>query len=217
MSSSSCRTGLKRNPKNCEPCRARKLRCSRDGRPCKPCEIRGLGATDCIYLGQPRLPPKQPSSANSALHKALLARITDLEAQLQKQTSIQARYNSESASSPPTALMASKSLDEFMNESNGNGPMSEYAGALHTSPLGYVRYTSSASWQSVIVNSPWTGLLQSFTSDVNDEDDLQIPLTWNAHASHAELLGMLPPVGYCNALKELFFRAISPVSISSAL
>jgi len=47
--------------------------------------------------------------------------------------------------------------------------------------------------------------------DIEDEDDLQIPLARNGDALHAELLVVLPPGRHCDTLKEMYFLVVSPV------
>ncbi|KAJ5234590.1 uncharacterized protein N7469_003758 [Penicillium citrinum] len=213
MSSSSRSTG-KRLPISCQACRTRKIRCSRDGRPCKTCIRRGLGAEDCIYLGQPRLSTEQASSNDQTVHNELLARIRNLEGLLQKQVSSQAGTPVGGATSPLGAPSVTGSFSE--SEIGGfeawGSPMLGNIGTLQTSPSGHVRYIPLASqWESVVAKSPAAECLQSSESDIADDDDLQIPLARNGSVSRAELLAILPPSRYCDTLKEVYFRVFSPV------
>ncbi|KAJ5102958.1 hypothetical protein N7532_003487 [Penicillium argentinense] len=209
MASSSRSTG-KRLPISCQACRTRKIRCSRDGRPCQTCIRRGLGAEDCVYLGQPRLLTEQSSPADQTVQNELIARIRNLEGLLQKQVSSQASTPVAGATSPQ-APSASGSFSEPDLDPWGS-PMLGNVGTLQTSPSGHVRYVPIASqWESVVSKGPAAECLRSSEADIADDDDLQIPLARNGIVSHAELLALLPPSRYCDSLKEVYFRVFSPV------
>ena len=212
---SASRSSGKRLPISCQACRTRKIRCSRDGRPCQTCVRRGLGAEDCIYLGQPRLSSEQTSPADPNVQNELLARIRNLESMLQKQVNSQAG-TPVAGGSPLGAPSVSGS---FTDSDLGAGldtwgsPMLANVGTLHTSPSGHVRYVPLASqWESVVAKSPAAECLRSPDSDIADDDDLQIPLARNGNISRAELLAILPPGRYFDTLKEVYFRVFSPVS-----
>ena len=217
MASASRSTG-KRLPISCQACRTRKIRCSRDGRPCQTCVRRGLGAEDCVYLGQPRL-SGEPTSSGDMRHNELLARIRNLEGLLQKQVSSQSGSPAGGAVSPLDALSVTGS---FSDSEMGPGietwdlgtPMLGNVGIRHTSPSGYVHYVPLPSqWESVVANGPAAECLRNPDSDAaEDDDDLQIPLARNGSVSHAELLSLLPPGQYCNNLKDVYFRVFSTVS-----
>lgn len=212
---STSRSSGKRLPISCQACRTRKIRCSRDGRPCQTCVRRGLGAEDCIYLGQPRLSADQTSPAEPAAQKELLARIRNLEGLLHKQASSQAGTPAGGAASPLGAPSVSGSFSESefgAGLDNLGSPLLGSVGTLQTSPSGHVRYVPLASqWESVIAKSPAVECLRSFDSDITDDDDLQIPLARNGSLSCADLLALLPPSRYCDGLKEVYFRVFSPV------
>ncbi|KAJ5348448.1 Fungal transcriptional regulatory protein [Penicillium brevicompactum] len=207
----------KRLPISCQACRTRKIRCSRDGRPCQTCVRRGLGAEDCIYLGQPRLSAEQSSPGDSAMQSELLARIRNLEALLQRQMSSQAGTPTGGAVSPLGGTSAAGSFSE-----SDIGPglewdnfsfMMENVGSLHTSPSGHVRYVPLASqWESLVAKSPAAECLRNNDSDiVDDDDDLQIPLAKNGTISREELMTTLPPGSCCGILKDVFFQVFSTV------
>ncbi|KAJ5891356.1 uncharacterized protein N7473_007584 [Penicillium subrubescens] len=200
---------MRRRPINCQPCRVRKIRCSRDGRPCQACKHRGLGAEDCIYLAQPRLAPKQSPSPSHVFQMKLLSRIQDLETQLQEQADSHASSVLNSAIFPPIAPESSAASSFLIPERNFLSTRNS-AGALHTAQSGYVRYISLTAWESIVANSPATEHLQSFILDIDVEDDPPLSLIWNGEAPRSELLGLLPPVLYCDTLKDLYFRVISP-------
>lgn len=218
--SSSTRPGGRRLPISCQACRLRKIRCSRDGRPCQTCVRRGLGAEDCVYLGQPRLSSDQTSSGDALSRNELLARIHNLENLLQK-----ARLNSQYAPqsndsfSPQTTASAAGSSSSESDSAIGLGPMDSTGpimgdiGSLQTFATGYVRYLPLASqWNSVVTKSSTGDCLQNINTEIpDDEDDLQIPLVKNGSISRNELLGLLPPGRYCDTLKDVYFRVFSPV------
>ena len=214
---SSSRSTGKRLPISCQACRTRKIRCSRDGRPCQTCVRRGLGAEDCIYLGQPRLSTEQPQTGDPNVQNELLSRIRNLEGLLQKQVNSQAGTPTGGATSPLGAVSATGSISE--SEVGGGfdswdfrGTMFGNVGSLQTSSSGHVRYVPLASqWESVVAKSPAAECLRDSDSDIVDDDDLQIPLARNGNVSRAELLALLPPGQYCDTLKEVYFRVFSPV------
>jgi Fungal Zn(2)-Cys(6) binuclear cluster domain. len=69
----------KRLPIRCEPCRKRKIKCTRGRRPCQTCLRRGLRAADCIFLGQPRLLLDDDSQTETNVQRELLGRIRNLK------------------------------------------------------------------------------------------------------------------------------------------
>lgn len=212
---SSSRSAGKRLPISCQACRTRKIRCSRDGRPCQTCVRRGLGAEDCIYLGQPRLSTEQSSPSDQTVQNELLARIRNLEGLLQKQVNSQAGTPVGGAASPlggAPSVTGSFSESDIGFDAWGGSPMLGNIGTLQTSPSGHVRYVPLASqWESVVAKSPAAECLRSSETDIADDDDLQIPLARNGSVSRAELLALLPPSRYCDSLKEVYLRVFSPV------
>lgn len=226
---STTRPGGKRLPISCQACRIRKIRCSRDGRPCQTCVRRGLGARDCVYLGQPRLSSEQQSSSSSSSsdlqiqNELLLARIRHLEDLLQKQarSSVAAGVGAGAADSlsPQTTYSTTGSSSESSDSAIGLGSQDSrgsvlgHVGSLQSSSSGYVRYLPLASqWNSVVSKNSTGGCLQNIDTEIpDDEDDLQIPLVRNGSVSKEELLGVLPPGKYCDTLKDVYFRVFSPV------
>ncbi|KAL4889761.1 C6 zinc finger domain protein [Aspergillus ambiguus] len=208
----------KRLPISCQACRTRKIRCSRDGRPCQTCVRRGLGAEDCIYLGQPRLSAENTTAADAAVQNELLARIRNLEDLLHKQVGSQIGDPLSPQTSPSaTTGSASESDGTVLAASDfRSNPLPSCVGTLQSFAAGYVRYQPLASqWNSPllsggsIVNN--SNSLPDISSEVPEEDDdLQIPLGRNA-ISREELLAILPPGRYCDALKDVYFRVFSPL------
>jgi len=88
-------------------------------------------------------------------------------------------------------------------------------GSLQTFSSGHVRYVPLASqWNSVVNKSSTGDCLQNVDTEIpDDDDDLQIPLVRNGSASRSELLGVLPPVRYCDTLKNVYFQVFSPVRL----
>jgi hypothetical protein len=211
-SMASSRSTGKRLPISCQACRTRKIRCSRDGRPCQTCVRRGLGAEDCIYLGQPRLSTEQSSPGDSIVQSELLARIRNLEALLQKQMASNAGTPNGGAVSPLGGTSAAGSFSE-PETLDSLGPMLDNVGKLHTSPSGHVRYVPLASqWESLVAKSCAVECLPNLDSDIaEDDDDLQIPLARNGSISRAELLSVLPPGRYCDTLKDVYLQVFSSV------
>lgn len=213
MTSSSRATG-KRLPISCQACRNRKIRCSRDGRPCQTCTRRGLGAEDCIYLGQPRLSAEQTAPADATVQKELLARIRNLEALLQRQVNSQSGTPTEGAS-PLEAPSATGSFTESelgISLEAWSRSLSGNIGTLQTSQSGHVRYVPLASqWESVVAKSSAADCLRGSDAETADEDDLQIPFAQNGNVSRAEILALLPPGRHCDSLKEVYFEVFSPV------
>ncbi|XHG02871.1 hypothetical protein AWENTII_006195 [Aspergillus wentii] len=219
------RPGGKRLPISCQACRTRKIRCSRDGRPCQTCVRRGLGAEDCIYLGQPRLSSEQTATADTMVHNELLARIRNLEEQLHKQVGSNSNSNSQGISSSagsnsdPLSPQTTPSATGSASESDSaigmepRGPLLGNVGSLQTFTSGYVRYLPSASqWNSVVKSSTGSDCLQNIDAEIpDDDDDLQIPLVRNGSVSRGELLAILPPGRYCDTLKDVYFRVFSPL------
>ncbi|KAJ5888749.1 hypothetical protein N7495_008790 [Penicillium taxi] len=207
---SSSRSSGKRLPISCQACRTRKIRCSRDGRPCQTCVRRGLGAEDCVYLGQPRLSADHTVTGDTAVQNELLARIRNLEGMLQKQMNTQDSTSASDEISPFSGSFSDSGFDG-MNWSASNATMGSI-GNLQTSPSGHVRYVPIASlWESVVATSPAAECLRNSDSDVTDDDDLHIPLLRDATISRVDLLALLPPSSQCDALKDVYFRVFSPV------
>ncbi|GAT30344.1 C6 zinc finger domain protein [Aspergillus luchuensis] len=191
----SSRSSSKRIPISCQACRSRKIRCSRDGRPCQTCVRRGLGAEDCIYLGQPRLSSEHALTAESAGQTHLLARIRDLEELLQRQ----AQSHSSASVSPQNSPSATGS---FLESDRGV----EVKPSNLRSPL----LITLALFRALHLDT-FGSSLPSVDSEIPDEsNDLQIPLAKNS-VSREELVAILPPRRYCDALKNVYFQVFSPM------
>jgi hypothetical protein len=213
----SSRPAGKRLPISCQACRTRKIRCSRDGRPCQTCVRRGLGAEDCVYLGQPRLSSENSSTADTTVHAELLARIRNLEDMLQRQVSSYSGGPNSPLASPGSLTGSFSDLDSPTGPGFTSYPRSSMVnsvGTLQTFASGYVRYLPLVSrWNSAHPTSSPSDSLPDINSEVpDDDDDVCLPLAGNA-ATREELLALLPPSRYCDALKDVYFRVFSPVSL----
>ncbi|KAL4768979.1 hypothetical protein BDW60DRAFT_112224 [Aspergillus nidulans var. acristatus] len=212
----SSRPAGKRLPISCQACRTRKIRCSRDGRPCQTCVRRGLGAEDCVYLGQPRLSSENTSTADTITVQAeLLARIRNLEDMLQRQVSSYSGGPNSPLASPTSLTGSFPDLDSPTGPGFTSYPRSSMVnsvGTLQTFASGYVRYLPLVSrWNSAHPTSSSSGSLPDINAEVpDDDDDACLPLAGNA-ATRKELLALLPPSRYCDALKDVYFRVFSPL------
>jgi hypothetical protein len=212
-----------RQPVSCEPCRRRKIKCSRTRPPCDTCSRRGLPES-CVYKGT-RDEPLRPLPVPP--NEELLNRINHLETLLLKHTGAQvptpnARMTSPMIS-PPTksTQMFHPSPESFISDNSSPRTLiSERStsrgmgvGVLTTSPNGNVRYEpKSSQWSSVLANTA----LSIATPSLDDQDDSSLvtgfPFTSAPISSVDELISMLPPMQQCDYLKDRYFAVFSPVS-----
>jgi hypothetical protein len=200
--------GSVRQPVSCEPCRRRKIGCSRTRAPCDTCCRRGC-ADHYVYKGSRE--DFIPAGLN-APNQELLDRISNLEALLKTHTAT-GRENSIARNegintgpmlSPPMEPVQSFHLSpgSFTSESSSHPSYpSERAGAdrvrvLASSPNGNVRYEPrSSQWTAVLAN---TGLSIA-TPCLEDQDDSIYSSGFlfisSSIASMDEQLSILPP---CN-------------------
>jgi hypothetical protein len=194
----------KRLPISCEPCRIRKIRCSRPRGPppCETCVRRSL-ASDCLYarhgasspIARP-VPTPLPPSEDSTRHAlspdaSLVARVAKLEALLQAQgTNVQ----STSPTRPVTPQMQSK-------------------GALSVSESGHVRYIPSSlfSSSSQPLSNPQQATIRSIDLSCG-------PYPFGKKLPNTnDLLVDLPPRSHCNQLKDVFFESFACVGQKALL
>jgi hypothetical protein len=222
----STNTPSKRLPISCEPCRKRKIKCPRDRRPCQTCTRRGLHADECIYLGRPRLSSEQALGAtDGGVQQELLDRIRNLEDLLQKQIGSQMQQSRNSPVSPPSTVASSVTKSsappsEAAVDSTSAGSALYYAsgnvGCLKVDPSGHVRYVPVASqWNSVFARAPGSDGLDSFGDDLLDDSEFDMNLFGKGKKTRKELIAMLPPGPYCNALTEVYFHVFSPVGVET--
>ncbi|KAH7396090.1 hypothetical protein BKA66DRAFT_258254 [Pyrenochaeta sp. MPI-SDFR-AT-0127] len=186
----------KRLPISCEPCRIRKIRCSRPRGPppCETCVRRGL-ASDCLYAGRgstassarPLLPPSPLSersiSTASLPDGDLAARVAKLESLLQSQTSREPAPSS-------TRLLS---------------PLPKCRGALSVSESGHVRFTSFplSSSSSQPLSNP-----RQATSCSIDLSSGPYPFG-RKQVDIKDLLVDLPARSHCTQLKEVYFESFA--------
>jgi len=208
-----------RQPVSCEPCRHRKIKCSRTKPTCETC-VRRRCSERCVYKnvreGDSQVPA--PSSNDE-----LLNRISNLEQLLRKHTGadIPGRLGGYSAMpSPPTEtgrdsqFSPESSLSESLHQpysSDYQSPLS--GGVLTSSSSGNVRYEPRPSqWTSILANTN----LSIETPSLDDQEDTILdcgfPFTGAPASSSDELLALLPPTQQCDYLKNQYFAVFSPVS-----
>ncbi|PYH95735.1 C6 zinc finger domain protein [Aspergillus ellipticus CBS 707.79] len=212
MTTSSRSTG-KRLPISCQACRTRKIRCSRDGRPCQTCVRRGLGAEDCVYLGQPRLSSEHASTADTPGQNELLTRVRYLEELLQKQMHMQSCDSVSSETSPSVTSSLFETDNTIDLESRDTrSPLLNGVGTLQKFASGYIRYLPLAThWGQVSPTASGADSVLNVDAEIpEDSDDSQIPLT-RSYISRNEQLAILPPRRYCDALKDIYLRVFSPL------
>lgn len=197
----------KRMPINCEPCRIRKIRCSRDGVPCGTCKRRGVLAASCVFASQPlRDPPRPDLEANMPLSpistsrsprrvpdEDLIARIARIERLLANQ-----QRQVHDSTAEPSLHGDGRSPDPATT-----GVPSGGHGALQVSASGHVRFVPS-----------WP------TSEPDDEtcpDNFQnlvspFGMQYMTYGlGLPDMLAMLPPSTLCARLKDIYFESFSPL------
>lgn len=194
----------KRLPISCEPCRIRKIRCSRPRGPppCETCVRRAL-VSDCTYAGRGAAtssparpcPPPTPPSEQSTTSKtspppgeSLLARVARLEALLQAQA------QDADEQTPPTVRPG---LPSPTNDK----------GLLAYSESGHVRFIASPlpPDHAQPLSNP-----QQATAGSIDLSDGPYPLGMKQVATH-DLLLDLPARNHCQLLKSVFFDSFASV------
>jgi hypothetical protein len=220
----------RRLPISCEPCRARKIRCSRTRSPpgtCGSCLRRGIPPSQCIYLRQinhqsqlnPH-PQNGPASSNEGINEELLSRIRTLE-------ELVSTHMHSSPSRGPSALPTpmTPSTDPSQSHSNANewppvvqesSPLvfppdpPQMVGTLVTSKSGHVRYSPRTSqWDSVLDGSQVS--VEARTSYEESCSPDKFPFDLNPTARIDDFLMILPPISQCDELKSVFFQAFAPV------
>ena len=212
-----------RQPVSCEPCRKRKIKCSRTTPPCDTCKRRGLADT-CSYVSNPSLSQRgssitlPPSASVVYPNETLHARITNLEQLLQQNTQQPAFASISPASTDPTISSYVEASPSTRISGHGVSRSTLRIGTLTTSKFGYVKYEPrSSQWTSILAN---TGILPIAPS-LNDpydpaEDSGGFPITSASSPSTGELLAILPPTQHCAQLKDLYFQVFSPVCLISS-
>lgn len=206
-----------RQPISCEPCRRRKIKCSRTPPPCETCRRRGY-TDSCVYKGS-REEFSQSSSSGS--HGDLLNRIRNLESLLINQASASRDERTPNSLISPPLEISQLSPESLISESlspqnfSTESQSSHSAGLLTISSGGNTQYEPrSSQWNSVLANTKFS-VSQPILDDQDDSTTFGFPFTTGPVPSHDELLSHLPPGQQCDYLKDKYFEVFSPVSAIS--
>lgn len=203
------RTAAVRQPVSCEPCRQRKIKCSRTCPPCDSCRRRRL--TDSCHYIRSRESNNASSNGHIEENQRLLARINSLEEILRRQNTTGLGNNSDSLLlSPPTEAGQVQSP-------TATATASSLQGELITSTAGDISYEPRASqWTSVLAN---TGLAAPVLSDSMEAITTKngFPVDELSGLSMEDLIAILPPSQQTEYLKNTYFNVFSPVRIISLL
>ncbi|KAI5250134.1 hypothetical protein E4T42_05039 [Aureobasidium subglaciale] len=196
----------KRMPINCEPCRIRKIRCSRDGIPCGTCKRRGVPPANCSFAQRPprdssiNLEPGMPISPISTTRSPgqstdedLVARIARIERMLANQ---QRQTQDGSNNFAPIE-------DQFRINTATTDNMPGGHGFLQTSASGHVRFVPC--WPTTEPDDETCP--DRFESDVSPFGTQY--MTNGLRTS--DVLAMLPPSSLCSRLKDIYFESFSPL------
>ncbi|KAL2126502.1 hypothetical protein VTI74DRAFT_796 [Chaetomium olivicolor] len=204
--------------------------------PCETCIRRGIPPEDCVYLRD--LYPRRPTlaaGAQTASHvqsslqadnARLLARINNLEelvrAQLGAAVAVQRSpklLNDVSHLPSPDSTMncPPQSAQDSMGTTLGDdcsplaGPPPSSAvpsvGTLLRFESGHEQYEPlSSKWSSILGNSPVTRGVPRDLDRLHNHSDFPFTTT---KADVQDLLSMLPPLSYCDELKNIYFVAFA--------
>lgn len=218
--------GSVRQPVSCEPCRRRKIKCSRSKPPCDTCRRRNC-AENCVYKGA-RNDPILVDGSND--NRELLLRISNLESMLQQHTGlpvpspldqtsnrllsppVELTQPQQSQDSPETVSFLSTADSPSQYPSSSASSSSRGIGSLRTSSNANVRYESpTTQWNSVLANTSLS--LSATLLDNEDEgpNESSFPFSSSKNVSLDELLALLPPMQQCDYLKNTYFAVFSPV------
>lgn len=225
----------RRLPISCEPCRIRKIRCSRDDPPCGTCIRRRVPSDQCIYTtrrqpqilpsrqphrsqAQPRLlengsvssdAPVQPRNYGSAVepNADLVARVERLEQLLQEKDQPQG------AASPQLDM---PQLNSALGGRRGSEPATAFpTGTLIPSTSGHVRFVPfNSSWR-IVHGASWEGPCPSQESAITDTPSGPYPFGEHDVENRPNLIAQLPPTEYCDQLKDGYFQSFAPVGFLS--
>jgi hypothetical protein len=214
-----------RQPVSCEPCRKRKIRCSRTKAPCDTCRRRRCPES-CTYIRtqDTQLPVQATTSTpENPGYDELLNRISNLETMLRRQTTVGLPTSSdgsqETRTFSPSDRTCSSDFQRYQTPvSSGShsspgipGPATNQKGSLTVSESGFTRYEPrSSQWQSVLAN---TGISLGTEADDGTENQVGFGFPFEAGPSPSiqDLLTILPPIHQCSQLKNVYFDVFSPV------
>ncbi|KAL2015135.1 hypothetical protein VTK56DRAFT_6214 [Thermocarpiscus australiensis] len=204
--------------------------------PCETCIRRGIPPEACVYLRD--LCPRRSALAAAAQtspharsslqvdNAQLLARINNLEelvrAQLGAAAAVQQSpklLNDASHPRSPVSTMncPPQSARDSMATTLGDecspravtppSPPVSSVGTLHQSGSGHEHYELlSSKWSSILGNSPVTRGIPRDLDRLQNHADFPFTTT---KADVQDLLSMLPPLSYCDELKDIYFEAFA--------
>ncbi|KAL4945601.1 hypothetical protein BDV06DRAFT_22109 [Aspergillus oleicola] len=221
----------RRLPISCEPCRARKIRCSRNKPPCDTCVRRRIPLEQCVYScsrqphistqRQPQPCPPQPQSLENDLGLAdvsvqprfhdpagdssadLIARLQRLEQLLQVKNEVQDQ-------APPPPSVRGLGL-ELENSRRSEPETALSTGALISSTSGHVRFLPNTCGWRIVHRASQEGSIPSQENPIADTPSGPYPFGENDTESRPNLLLRLPPTEYCDQLKDLYFQSFAPL------
>jgi hypothetical protein len=209
-----------RQPVSCEPCRHRKIKCSRTKPTCETCQRRRC-ADRCVYKSAR---DGDSSNLSSSSNDELLNRISILEHLLEKHTGAHIPGRNENHSmipSPPMRMGQTSQLspESLISESTNQSYPTDYqtlvsGGVLTSTSSGNVRYEPrSSQWTSVLANTNLSIETPSLEDQENSTIICGFPFTDTTVPSTDELLSLLPPIQQCDCLKNRYFAVFSPVGL----
>ena len=190
---------IPRQPRSCENCRKRKVKCeSKDQMeaPCSTCVRRGY-AQSCYY----KKVADAAQNASVSTDNELLHRVRNLEDLLKKQIA-------QSSQSPSDSTQGRES-----SRSDGTSPLvpkrpkPRQVGSIITSPNGYQYFSPRASTIDTDLAHELVNVITAPACATN------FPFTPDSISSRSTLLEILPPLRQCDELKAVFFEVFSPVSL----
>lgn len=218
----------RRLPISCEPCRARKIRCSRTRSPpgaCGSCVRRGISPSRCIFLRQTTSTHQsqlqdEPITSNGGNSEELLSRIRILEELVSTRmhtSSPRSQSTLPTSVTPPTDPSQSHSnQNEWPPSVLETSPLvfppdpPQLVGTLNISKSGHVRYEPrNSQWNSILAGSPAAVEAKTRYEDPCPSDDF--PFDLNPTARIDDFLMILPPISQCDELKAVFFRVFATV------
>lgn len=233
LSTMSAHHPRQRLPVSCEPCRVRKIRCSRDTPPCGTCVRRRVPPEQCVYStrrqpipskkqpqqSQPQPQPLENSSASPDTpvqpryhgpagepNPDLVARIEKLEQLLHAKDQPQ-----EKAPRPPSVPQ----LDPELERRRESEPATAFAGTLISSTSGHVRFLPINSAWRIVDRASQEGPFPSQESAAADTPSGPYPFGEHDAENRPNILAKLPPTEYCDQLTDVYFQSFAPVSFST--
>ncbi|PYH75706.1 hypothetical protein BO82DRAFT_396671 [Aspergillus uvarum CBS 121591] len=219
-----------RLPISCEPCRVRKIRCTRDSPPCATCVRRRISPAQCVYstTKQPRRsphraqPPSRPQqqsrqstidpavsqpqhdrSSGEGSNADLVARIEKLEEILNGEAQLQ-----DTGHSCSTVPRASESEDAPLRS---EFPPAFATGTLIPSASGHVRFLPMTSSWRLVHRASQGACFPDRESAFSNTPSGPYPFGEHDIQSRSNLLALLPPREYCDKLKVVYFQSFAPV------